>query len=108
MFLDLELHLSVCCIPRSSSSSVIFFLVFSFLIYNPFFLLLFLFEVSLSAIGFCFSLIVWPLFHFLCFFFVLRWCNLLIHEFIHCCSHYCCISRCSTQSVSCFFLPFLV
>ena len=41
MFLDVEL-LSVC----SSSSPVIFFLVFSFLIYNPFFLLLFLFEVS--------------------------------------------------------------
>src|SRR6218665_84490 len=32
--------------PRSSSSPVIFFLVFSFLIYNPFLLLLFLFEVS--------------------------------------------------------------
>src|SRR6218665_3744457 len=32
--------------PRSSSSPVIFFLVYSFLIYNPFFLLLFLFEVS--------------------------------------------------------------
>src|SRR6218665_561934 len=46
MFLDVELLLYVCCIPRSSSSPVIFFLVFSFLIYNTFFLLLFLFEVS--------------------------------------------------------------
>src|SRR6218665_2947659 len=46
MFLDVELLLYVCCIPRSSSSPVIFFLVFSFLIYDPFFLLLFLFEVS--------------------------------------------------------------
>src|SRR6218665_448238 len=33
-------------LDRSSSSPVIFLLVFSFLIYNPFFLLLFLFEVS--------------------------------------------------------------
>src|SRR6218665_2287645 len=45
MFLDVELLLYVCCIPRSSSSPVIGFLIFSFLIYNPFFLLLFLFEV---------------------------------------------------------------
>src|SRR6218665_3812081 len=46
MFLDVELLLYVCCIPHSSSSPVIFALVFPFLFYNPFFLLLFLFEVS--------------------------------------------------------------
>src|SRR6218665_2093890 len=46
MFLDVELLLSVCCIPRSSSSPVIFALVFLFLFYPPFFLLLLLFEVS--------------------------------------------------------------
>src|SRR6218665_677198 len=51
MFLDVELLLSVCCIPRSSSSPVICFLVFSFLIYNPFFFLLFLFEVSSLSLG---------------------------------------------------------
>src|SRR6218665_201721 len=53
MFLDVELLLSVCCIPRSSSSPVICFLVFSFLIYNPFFLLLFLFEVLESPVIIC-------------------------------------------------------
>src|SRR6218665_1660389 len=46
MFLDVELPLQVCCIPRSSSSPVTFALVFPFLFYLPFFLLLFLFEVS--------------------------------------------------------------
>ena len=45
-FLDVELLLYVCCIPRSSSSPVIFVLVFPFLFYPPFFLLLFIFEVS--------------------------------------------------------------
>ena len=35
-----------CCIPRPSSSPVIFALVFPFLFYPPFFLLLILFEVS--------------------------------------------------------------
>src|SRR6218665_457593 len=46
MFLDVELPLQVCCIPRSSSSPVIFVLVFPFLFYLPFFLILFLFEWS--------------------------------------------------------------
>src|SRR6218665_1719147 len=40
------MFLYVCCISRSSSSPVIFVLVFPFLFYPPFFLLLFLFEVS--------------------------------------------------------------
>src|SRR6218665_1656269 len=59
MFLDVELLLYVCCIPRSSSSPVIFFLVFSFLIYNPFFLLLFLFEVSPLSLYVPSSSVVW-------------------------------------------------
>src|SRR6218665_3603057 len=42
MFLDVELLLYVCCIPRSSSNPVILFLVLFFLIYNPSFLLLYL------------------------------------------------------------------
>src|SRR6218665_3578933 len=46
MFLDVELPLQVCCIPRSSSSPAMFVLVFPFLFYPPFFLLLFLFEMS--------------------------------------------------------------
>src|SRR6218665_2623620 len=57
MFLDVELQ--VCCIPRSSSSPVILFLVFSFLIYNPFFLLLFLFEVSPLSLYVPSSSVVW-------------------------------------------------
>src|SRR6218665_2319290 len=59
MFLDVELFLQVCCIPRSSSSPVIFFLVFSFLIYNPFFLLLFLLEVSPLSLHVPSSSVVW-------------------------------------------------
>src|SRR6218665_1128713 len=59
MFLDVELLLLVCCIPRSPSSPVIFFLVFSFLIYNPFFLLLFLFEVSPLSLYVPSSSVVW-------------------------------------------------
>src|SRR6218665_3895352 len=46
-------------IPRSSSSPVIFFLVFSFLIYNPFFLLLFLFEVRPLSLYVPSSSVVW-------------------------------------------------
>src|SRR6218665_2312904 len=48
-----------CCIPRSSSSPVIFVLVFSFLIYDPFFLLLFLFEVSSLSLYVPSSSVVW-------------------------------------------------
>src|SRR6218665_129910 len=48
-----------CCIPRSSSSPVICFLVFSFLIYNPFFLLLFLCEVSPLSLYVPSSSVVW-------------------------------------------------
>src|SRR6218665_1623329 len=59
MFLDVELLLSVCCNPRSSPSPVIFFLVFSFLIYNPFFLLLFLFEMSPLSLHAPSSSVVW-------------------------------------------------
>src|SRR6218665_3684302 len=44
MFLDVDLLPRVCCIPRSSSSPVIFALVFPSLFYPPFVLLLFLFE----------------------------------------------------------------
>src|SRR6218665_3386067 len=40
-------------------SPVIFFLVFSFLIYNPFFLLLFLFEVSPLSLCVPSSSVVW-------------------------------------------------
>src|SRR6218665_2070156 len=46
-------------IPRSSSSPVILFLVFSFLIYNPFFLLLFLFEVRPLSLYVPSSSVVW-------------------------------------------------
>src|SRR6218665_1392213 len=59
MFLDVELLFKLCCIPRSSSSPVIFFLVFSFLIYNPFFLLLFLFEAIPLSLYVPSSSIVW-------------------------------------------------
>src|SRR6218665_2843520 len=45
--------------PRSSSSPVILFLVFSFLIYNPFFFLLFLFEVSPLSLYVLSSSVVW-------------------------------------------------
>src|SRR6218665_1446471 len=45
--------------PLSSSSPEICFLVFSFLIYNPFFLLLFLFEVSPLSIYVLCSSVVW-------------------------------------------------
>src|SRR6218665_523988 len=44
---------------QSSSSPVIFFLAFSFLIYNPFFLLLFLFEVSPLSLYVPSSSVVW-------------------------------------------------
>src|SRR6218665_2236738 len=50
MFHDVELLLQVCCIPRSSSSPVIFALVFTFLFYPPLFLLLFLFEVVIVIV----------------------------------------------------------
>src|SRR6218665_3280690 len=64
MFLDVELLFKLCCIPRSSSSPVIFFLVFSFLIYNPFFLLLFLFEAIPLSLYVPSSSIVWFLLSF--------------------------------------------
>src|SRR6218665_2194924 len=59
MFLDVELLLQVCCIPRSSSSPVIFALVFLFLFYPPFFLLLFLFEESPLSLYVPSSSVVW-------------------------------------------------
>src|SRR6218665_2730325 len=48
-----------CCIPRSSSSPVIFALVFPFLFYPPFFLLLFFFEVSPLSLYVSYSSVVW-------------------------------------------------